>query len=213
MADPRPNPLRTNPLRGRVVSDGDTQASLGNVANIVTVVRILFAPVFVWLLLADAGGDGWLRWAAAGLFLIAILTDSVDGFLARRQNLVTDFGTLVDPIADKILVGAALIGLSVLGELWWWVTALILFREVGITVFRFLALRDRVVPASLAGKVKTWAQSVAVTAMLIPLDRLVGGWWLWLGWILTGGAFALTVYSGVEYLVQARRIGRARRAE
>ncbi|MBI5161028.1 MAG: CDP-diacylglycerol--glycerol-3-phosphate 3-phosphatidyltransferase [Micrococcales bacterium] len=211
MAEPRQNPLRSNPLRGRVVSDGDTQASLGNVANIVTVVRILCAPVFVWLLLSDGDRDGWLRWAAAALFLVAILTDSVDGFLARRQNLVTDFGKLVDPIADKILVGAALVGLSVLGELWWWVTALILLREGGITVFRFVALRDRVIPASLAGKVKTWAQSVAVAVMLVPLDGLVGTGWLWLGWILMAVALALTVYSGLEYLVQARRTGRARR--
>lgn len=210
MADPRPNPLRTNPMRGRVVSPGETQASLGNVANIITVVRILLAPVFVWLLLLDDGRDGWLRWAAAALFLVAILTDSVDGFLARRQNLVTDFGKLVDPIADKILVGAALVGLAILGELgprWlgWTVVALILLREVGITVFRFIALRDRVIPASIAGKVKTWAQSVAVTAILAPLDRFVGPWWLWVGWVLMAIALVLTVYSGVEYLVQARR--------
>lgn len=202
---------RSNPMRGRVVSEGETPASLGNVANIITVLRILMAPVFVWLLLSDAGADGTLRWVAAGLFLVAILTDSVDGFLARRLNLVTDFGKLVDPIADKILVGAALVGLSVLGELSWWITGLILLREIGITVFRFIALRDHVIPASLAGKVKTWAQSVAVTAMLLPLDRLVGEWWLWAGWVLAVIALVLTVYSGIEYLVQAARAARSAR--
>jgi CDP-diacylglycerol---glycerol-3-phosphate 3-phosphatidyltransferase len=204
---------RQNPMRGRVVSDGEGRASLGNIANIVTVVRILMAPVFVWLLLVDAGADGVLRWVAAVLFLVAILTDSVDGFLARRQNLVTDFGKLVDPIADKILIGGALVGLTILGELGplgWVVTGLILLREFGITVWRFVALRDRVIPASLAGKVKTWAQSVAVTVVLVPLDRLLGDWWLWLGWVLIGIALILTVYSGIEYLVQAQRAKRVR---
>ena len=206
VSEPRPNPMR-----GRVVRDGETPASLGNIANIVTVVRILLAPVFIWLLVLDDSHDGVLRWVAAALFLVAILTDSVDGFLARRLHLVTDFGKLVDPIADKILVGGALVALSVLGELWWWVTALILIREVGITVFRFVALRDRVIPASLAGKVKTWAQSVAVTVMLVPLDRVLGGWYLWAGWILMGIALVLTVASGIEYLVQAARLERGRR--
>jgi CDP-diacylglycerol---glycerol-3-phosphate 3-phosphatidyltransferase len=199
---------RQNPMRGRVVSDGEGRASLGNIANIVTVVRILMAPVFIWLLLADGGHDGVLRWVAAVVFLVAILTDSVDGFLARRQNLVTDFGKLVDPIADKILIGGALVALSILGELWWWVTALILLREFGITIWRFVALRDRVIPASFWGKVKTWAQSVAVTVMLVPLDRFLGSWYLWAGWILMGIALVLTVGSGIEYLVQARRAER-----
>lgn len=206
VSEPRPNPMR-----GRVVSDGDTPASLGNIANIVTVVRILLAPLFIWLLLVDDSHDGLLRWIAAATFLVAILTDSVDGFLARRLHLVTDFGKLVDPIADKILVGGALVALSVLGELWWWVTALILLREVGITVFRFIALRDRVIPASIWGKAKTWAQSVAVTVMLVPLDRAVGEWYLLAGWILMGIALVLTVGSGIEYLVQAARVERARR--
>jgi CDP-diacylglycerol---glycerol-3-phosphate 3-phosphatidyltransferase len=196
---------RQNPMRGRVVSDGEGRASLGNIANIVTIVRILMAPVFIWLLLADAGHDGVLRWVAAVLFLVAILTDSVDGFLARRQNLVTDFGKLVDPIADKILIGGALVALSILGELWWWVTIVILVREFGITIWRFIALRDRVIPASIWGKIKTWAQSVAVAVMLVPLDRFVGPWYLVAGWVLMGIAVVLTVGSGIEYLVQARR--------
>src|SRR5690606_40552576 len=129
--------------------------STGNVANIVTVVRILLAPAFVWLLLADGHEFGLLRYLAAGLFILAIATDSVDGLLARRQNLVTDFGKLLDPIADKVLIGAALVTLSILGELWWWVTIVILVREFGITAFRLAVVRDRVIPASRGGKLKT----------------------------------------------------------
>lgn len=211
VSEPRPNPMR-----GRVVSDGETPASLGNIANIVTVLRILLAPAFIVLLLSDGSRDGWSRWIAAALFLVAIATDSVDGFLARRLHLVTDFGKLVDPIADKILVGGALVGLAVLDELGpralgWSVVALILLREIGITVFRFVALRDRVIPASIWGKVKTWAQSVAVTVLLVPLDRLVGSWYLVLGAVLIGVALLLTIGSGIEYLVQAGRIERGRR--
>jgi len=201
---------RTNPMRGRVASHGDTQASLGNVANIITVVRILLAPVFIWLLLSDAGDDGVLRWVAAGLFLVAILTDSVDGFLARRQNLVTDFGKLVDPIADKILVGGALVALSILGELPVWVTVVILVREFGITVFRFIALRDRVIAASIWGKIKTVVQAVAVTVALVPFWTLLGDWVHWVNTGLMTLAVLLTVGSGVEYLVAAARAGRSK---
>src|SRR5690349_9692485 len=114
---------KPNPMKGRVASRGETPASAGNVANIVTVARILLAPALV---------------------LRAILTDAVDGFLARDRNLVTDQGKLLDPIADKVLIGGALVGLSILGELPWWVTVVILVREVGITVWRLVALRDRV---------------------------------------------------------------------
>lgn len=200
---------KPNPMRGRVTSRGETPASWGNIANIITVVRILLAPVFIWLLVADAGHDGWLRWVAAALFVVAILTDSVDGLLARDRNLVTDAGKILDPIADKVLVGGALVALSLLGEVWWWVTIVILVREVGITVFRFVVIRDTVIPAGVLGKVKTWVQSVAVSLALFPLDRLLGGWYLWVVWVLLGAALVLTVVSGVEYLWQ---YGRARRA-
>ena len=203
---------RPNPMRGRVTARGETPASWGNIANIVTVIRILLAPVFIWLLLADDGHDGWLRWVAAALFVVAILTDSVDGFLARGRNLVTDAGKILDPIADKVLVGGALVALSILGEVWWWVTALILVREVGITVYRFVVIRSRVVPADLLGKIKTWVQSVAVTLALLPLDRVVGGWYAWVVWILLGAALVLTLVSGASYLVAASRAGRAAKA-
>ena len=203
---------RPNPMKGRVVSAGDTPASLGNIANIVTVVRILMAPVFIWMLLTDAGDNGALRYAAAALFVIAILTDSVDGFLARGLNLVTDFGKLVDPIADKILIGGALVALSILDELPVWVTVAILVREFGITVFRFIALRDRVIAASIWGKLKTVVQAVALSVALVPFPSLLGEWFNWVNVVLMTLAVILTVGSGIEYLVQAWRVGRSHRA-
>src|SRR5664279_2115133 len=142
-------------MRGRVISSGDTPASNGNIANIITVARILLAPLFVWLLLLDAGEMGVVRYLAAGLFILAIVTDSLDGYLARDRNLVTNVGIILDPIADKVLIGGALVALSILGELPWWITALILVREFGITAFRFAVLSKRVIPASRGGKLKT----------------------------------------------------------
>ena len=192
-------------MKGRVASAGDTPASTGNVANIVTVARILLAPVFIWQLLWDGGELGVIRYVAAALFILAIATDSLDGQLARRRNLVTDVGIILDPIADKILIGGALVALSILGELWWWVTIVILLREFGITIFRFVALRDRAIPASVAGKAKTIVQSVAVSLFLVPLWTFLGDWVLVVNWAVMGLAFALTVYSGVEYLIQAAR--------
>jgi CDP-diacylglycerol--glycerol-3-phosphate 3-phosphatidyltransferase len=200
-------------MRGRVASHGDTQASNGNVANIITVVRILLAPVFIWLLIQDAGQLGVLRWVAAGLFILAIVTDSLDGNIARRQNLVTDVGIILDPIADKILIGSALVALSILGELWWWVTIVILVREFGITIFRFIALRDRVIPASWGGKVKTIVQAVAVSMFLVPLWLFLGPWVHVANWIVMGIAVVLTVYTGIEYLVNAWRLTRSTRAQ
>jgi CDP-diacylglycerol--glycerol-3-phosphate 3-phosphatidyltransferase len=180
-------------------------ASNWNLPNLITIVRILLAPVFFWMLLADYGADGALRWWAAILFIVAIATDGIDGAIARRYNLVTDLGKLLDPIADKVLTGAALIGLSILAELPWWVTGLILLREIGITVFRFAMLSDRVIPASRGGKLKTIAQSVAISLALLPLWLVFGDWIHWVNTITMTIALALTVYTGIEYLVAARR--------
>ncbi len=190
-------------MRGRVVRDGEGVASAGNVANIVTVARILLAPVFVVLLLVDGGSDGVLRYVAAGLFVLASATDGIDGYLARRRNLVTDAGKLLDPIADKVLIGGALVSLSVLGELDWWVTVVILVREVGITVLRLVALRDHVIPASLLGKIKTWVQIIAISFALVPLWSFFGDGVRTLDLVLMMLAVAITLVSGAEYLWQA----------
>ena len=207
--EPIEHPARVNPLSGRMFRAGTTPASSANIANIISVVRILMVPVFVWLLLADDGEFGAMRWIAAALFIVAIASDSLDGYLARSRNLVTDVGIILDPIADKLLTGTALVMLSVLGELWWWVTIVILVREFGITIFRFIALRDRAIPASVAGKAKTVVQSVAVSLFLVPLWDLFGDWVHIVNWAVMGLALALTVYSGVEYLYQAARSKRS----
>ena len=204
---------RPSVFAGRIISAGDTPASIANVPNIITVVRILLVPVFIWLLLADNGEHGVMRWIAATLFIVAIATDSLDGHIARSRNLVTDVGIILDPIADKALTGTALIMLSVLGELWWWVTIVILVREIGITIFRFAVLSKRVVPASRGGKLKTIVQAVAISLFLVPLWTVLGDWILWVNYAVMALALALTVFSGIDYLVQAWRHNRKPRTE
>jgi len=202
---------RSFPMRGRVISAGQSPASTGNLANIITVVRILLAPVFILLLVLDGGVDGPLRIAAAVLFIVAIATDSLDGHLARSRNLITDLGILLDPIADKILTGSALIMLAVLAELPVWVVVLILVREWGITLFRFAMLRDRVIPASRGGKLKTVVQAVAIGFALVPLASWWGEWVNWLNGGLMVAAVVLTVVTGLDYLWQAWRHNRTGR--
>ena len=157
-----------------------------NVANGVTVGRIALVPLVVAALLADDGGGGW-RWVAASLFAVAAGTDRLDGYLARRYDQVTDWGKLMDPIADKALMGGALLTLSWLGDLPWWVTVVILVRELGITAMRLAVLRYVVIPASRGGKLKTVLQSIAIGLFLLPLDRLPA-------------AVVMTVVTGVDYL-------------
>jgi CDP-diacylglycerol--glycerol-3-phosphate 3-phosphatidyltransferase len=194
------------------VTEAAPRVSNWNLPNVITVVRILLAPVFFWMLLADNGSDEPLRYAAAALFIVAIATDGIDGHIARSRNQVTDLGKLLDPIADKVLTGAALVGLSILGELPWWVTIIILVREVGITIFRFAVLSDRVIPASRGGKLKTLAQSIAISLALVPFPALLGDWFDWVNIVTMSIAFVLTVITGIDYLVQARRLSRANQA-
>ncbi|WP_307842878.1 CDP-diacylglycerol--glycerol-3-phosphate 3-phosphatidyltransferase [Salinibacterium sp. NK8237] len=198
-------PHRANAFRGRMIRKGDTPASNANIANIITVVRIFLAPLFIWMLLLDDGEMGLIRYLAAALFIFAIVTDTVDGQLARGRNLITNVGIILDPIADKILTGGALVALSILGELPWWITILILVREFGITIYRFAVLSKVVVPASRGGKLKTVLQAVAISLFLVPLFTVLGSWVLWLNWFVMAIAVVLTVYTGIEYLWQAWR--------
>ena len=192
-------------FRGRVVSSGDSQVSNGNIANIITVVRILLAPLFVWLVLLDGGDHGLWRFIAAALFIAAIATDGLDGALARKRNLVTNSGIILDPIADKILIGGALVALALVAELPWWVVVVILVREIGITLFRLMVLSDRVIPASPGGKLKTILQAVALSSWLVPTWLLLGEWVFTLNWVLMGAAIVVTVVTGLDYLVKGLR--------
>jgi CDP-diacylglycerol--glycerol-3-phosphate 3-phosphatidyltransferase len=179
-----------------------------NVPNAITVVRILLAPVFIWMLLADDGADGTLRWAAAGLFILAIATDGIDGAIARKHGLVTELGKLLDPIADKILTGGALVALSLLGELPWWVTILVLVREIGITVHRMIVATDHVVAAAWMGKLKTLAQAIAIAMALTPLYLVLGDWVFWVNGVLMTIAVLLTIASGLDYVLTAVKASR-----
>jgi CDP-diacylglycerol--glycerol-3-phosphate 3-phosphatidyltransferase len=189
-------------------SAAHSRASNLNVPNAITVIRILLAPVFIWMLLADDGADGALRWAAAGLFILAIATDGIDGAIARKHGLVTELGKLLDPIADKILTGGALVALSILGELPWWVTIVVLVREIGITVHRMIVATDHVVAAAWMGKLKTLAQAVAISIALAPLYLVFGDWIFWVNGILMTIAVLLTIASGLDYVLTAVKAAR-----
>jgi CDP-diacylglycerol---glycerol-3-phosphate 3-phosphatidyltransferase len=184
------------------MSADSTKPGLLNVANALTVVRILLVPVFVVCLFA--GGTGW-RLAALAAFCVASLTDLLDGRLARSRGLVTDFGKIADPIADKALTGAALISLSVLGELPWWVTAVILIREFGVTALRFAVIRHGVIAASPGGKLKTLLQVIAICLYVLPPSLsppdLVKQ-------VVMAAAVVVTLVTGADYVVRAVRLYR-----
>lgn len=175
--------------------------------NLLTLVRLLLVPVLAVLLLAQGGSDPTLRWWATVVFLIAALTDLVDGELARRSGTVTNVGKIADPIADKAITGVALIGLSYLGDLAWWITIVILARELAVTALRFWVIRHGVIPASRGGKAKTVAQIVAIALYLAPLPS---GFDV-IRAIAMAIALVLTVVTGIDYAVQAVRLRRAGR--
>ena len=204
-----PDSSRESSFRGRVIAGGEGPVSTGNLANVITVLRIAMAPVVLWLMLVDAGEWGTWRIFAAVLFLLAISTDGVDGALARRRNLITNAGIILDPVADKALTGAAFIGLALLAELPWWVVIVVLGREILITLFRLIMLPKRVIPASRGGKAKTLSQAIALGSWLTP-TWLVLGEWVWvLNDYLMGLAVVLTVITGVDYLVRGVRAPRS----
>lgn len=192
------------------MSETPAKPSNWNAPNIITVARIIATPFFVWMLLADHGQMGGLRWAAGAFFVIAIASDAWDGYLARSRGLVTDLGKLLDPIADKALTGSALVGLSILGELPWWVTVVVLVREIGITVHRLFEARSVVVAAAWMGKLKTVAQAVAISLALFPLASVLGEWMIWVNIATMSIAVALTIASGIDYIVNFARMGRER---
>ena len=171
-----------------------------NVANALTVARLLLVPVFVWFLLAGGTGGRTIAFVA---FAVASVTDLLDGELARRLGLITDFGKIADPIADKALTGSALITLSYLGELAWWVTAVIVVREVAVTGLRFWVIRRGVIAASRGGKIKTMLQIVAISLYVLPIHIDL------IREIVMGAAVVVTLVTGGDYVARAIRLRRA----
>jgi CDP-diacylglycerol--glycerol-3-phosphate 3-phosphatidyltransferase len=185
-----------------------------NLPNALTTLRIVLVPLFAWLLLREGGDDFASRWWAFAVFTVAIATDRIDGDLARKRNLVTDFGKLMDPIADKALTGMAFVGLSIIGELWWWVTIVVLGREWGITLLRLWVIRYGVIAASRGGKIKTALQGFALAGFIIPLREFSGGWEtagevLWWGAAaVMAAAVVVTLVTGFDYVREALKVRR-----
>ncbi|MDR0417770.1 MAG: CDP-diacylglycerol--glycerol-3-phosphate 3-phosphatidyltransferase [Propionibacteriaceae bacterium] len=184
-----------------MTDEAQTAVPVVNVPNALTLLRLLLVPVFGWMLLAHPDDVGW-RWLSTAVFAVALATDFADGQIARRYHLITNFGKLWDPIADKAITGMGFIGLSLLGELWWWVTIVILVREWGITLLRFLILKYGVMAANRGGKLKTLTQTAALLVCLAPLPTL----FYWPAVVLMALAFVLTVVTGVDYLIEAYRL-------
>ena len=179
-----------------------TEVPTLNLANLLTLSRLVMVPLFIAALFAGDGSGMFWRSIATAVFAVASFTDQVDGWVARKYGLITDFGKIADPIADKALIGAALIGLSVLGELSWWVTIVIAVREIGVTLLRFWVIRHGVIPASRGGKAKTLTQIAAITAYLLPLPPSAEI----VRWVLMGLAIVLTVVTGLDYVVRAVKL-------
>jgi CDP-diacylglycerol---glycerol-3-phosphate 3-phosphatidyltransferase len=201
-------PVKAAALADDPIAEAPSSVSAWNVANALTVLRLLLVPVFAILLFHDDGQDTFWRIWACVVFVLASVTDRLDGELARKRGLVTEFGKLADPIADKALVGTALVGLSALGELPWWVTVVILIREVGVTLLRFWVIRHGVIPASRGGKVKTLLQGVAIGLYVLPLS----GWLHVVAVVVMGAAVVLALITGVDYVARALRLRRTTRA-
>jgi CDP-diacylglycerol--glycerol-3-phosphate 3-phosphatidyltransferase len=187
------------------IGDPPSPASAWNIANALTVFRLALVPVFVVALFAHGGHDELTRVLAWAIFAVASVTDRIDGDIARKRGLVTEFGKLADPIADKALVGAALIGLSVLGDLPWWITVVMLVREVGVTALRFWVIRHGVIPASRGGKVKALLQAVA-TGLFVLLP--VGSWIKPIAWTFMIAAVIVALLTAVDYVARAVRLRR-----
>lgn len=199
----------TPPRTGSTAPLAAPPPSVWNIANALTGLRVVLVPVFGWFLLAEGGTNAADRYWAAGIFFLAMLTDVIDGDLARSRNLVTDVGKVIDPIADKALVTMALVGLSLIGEIPWWITVLFLIREWGITALRFVVIRHGVLPASRGGKAKTLLQALALWLFVLPL-------WTWpaghlftvAAWVVLIAALVVTVVTGVDYVGRAMTLRR-----
>ncbi|MPQ96345.1 CDP-diacylglycerol--glycerol-3-phosphate 3-phosphatidyltransferase [Modestobacter sp. I12A-02628] len=189
-----PDPVGTPPSTAKLV----------NLPNALTTLRVAVVPLFAYLLLVDDGTDERQRYWATLVFALAIITDRYDGMIARRTNQVTEFGKMADPIADKALTGTALIGLSMLGLLPWWVTVAIIARELWVTALRLWVIRHGVIASSRGGKLKTVAQALAIGLYLLPLTGVLASarWWV------MAVALVLTLATGVDYVYRALTLRR-----
>ncbi len=175
-----------------------------NLPNLLTLLRLVLVVPFAICLFWQDGTSASARLVATFIFVVASATDWVDGYLARKRNLVTTFGKVADPIADKLLTGTALIGLSILGDLSWWVTIVILGREIAVTLLRFWVINKGVIAASRGGKLKTAVQILAITLYLLPLTGLAST----IAAVVMGIAVVLTVITGIDYAARAVRLHR-----
>jgi CDP-diacylglycerol---glycerol-3-phosphate 3-phosphatidyltransferase len=192
-----------------------------NLPNVLTTLRIVMVPFFAWALLHEGGDSiGW-RLVAFAIFVAAMITDKIDGDIARKRNLITDFGKIADPIADKAITGMAFIGLSIVGDIWWWVTIAVLIREWSVTALRLSILKDIVVPAAQSGKIKTVLQSVALSGLCLPFPHgsahggafdvfgIVGVGLFYASQVLLAAAVAMTMWSGYEFFASVFQQRRA----
>lgn len=187
------------------------EVSNWNLPNVLTGLRIVMVPFFAWAMLMDGGDSVLWRTVAFAIFVGAMITDKIDGDIARARNLVTNFGKIADPIADKAITGMAFIGLSIVGDVWWWVTILVLLREWSVTLLRLSVLRQVVIAASRSGKIKTTLQGIALSGLSLPLphgdahggafDRFgtAGEVVFYAGQVFLAGAVAMTLWSGYEF--------------
>lgn len=178
--------------------------SIFNLPNVITMARILCVPFFVWSLFAIQA-DSIARWFSVLIFIVIMISDGIDGAIARKRGLITNLGKLLDPIADKALLGGALVALSILNEFSWWVTIVILVRELGITAYRLVVVQREVVAASSGGKLKTILQSILIGSLASPLEYFFTPWYINVEAALTVVVLLITVYTGVQYLVLAAR--------
>ena len=200
----------TDPGRGPVLAPAPSNL---NLPNALTLLRILLVPLLAWLLLVDGAGDVVFRLLAFTVFVVAAVTDRIDGVIARSRGLITDFGKIADPIADKLLLGSVLVIFSALGDVPWWVTVLILGRELGITLLRFWVIRYGVIAASPGGKAKTLLQIFALGGYILPFELWapspVAAVFEVVAAVLLYLATAVTVVTGVDYVRRALALRRA----
>ena len=193
------------------MSGTEQQVSNFNLPNALTTLRIVMVPFYGWALLADGGDSVLWRCVAFTLFVLAMITDKIDGDIARARNLVTNFGKIADPIADKAITGMAFVGLSIVGDVWWWVTILVLVREWSVTLLRLSVLKHVVIAAAQSGKIKTTLQAIALAGLSLPLRQVggpldtIGNVLFYVNQVLLAGAVAMTMWSGYEFFRDVRR--------